>query len=125
MPDSPIYLLPLKTSVELTDYLVIDDMSATPVVTKKIMVASFLVSLGLLQGFSDSAFVSAGITKTFTFTQSLGTAIDGSDYDLPINCMDALNVTEIIGYTITNRTQNGFQITPVSDAYISFTAILK
>jgi len=100
--------------------------SSEPVGTenRKCTIAAFLTTFRIKQGESDSAIVLAGVTKAFVFSTAIGTAVDGSDYDLPLTCMDALNATEIVGYVITNRTQNGFEITPTADAYISFTAIL-
>ncbi len=123
MADAKITALTAKTTIELTDLIPLVDMTGIPT-TKKMTVANFLVSLRIRQGETDSDTVLAGITKAFVFSAALGTAVDGSDYDLPLTCVDALNATEEIGYVITNRTQNGFEITPVADAYISFTAIL-
>jgi len=91
---------------------------------RKCTIAELLVALRLKQGESDSAIVLASVTKAFIFSAALGTAVDGSDYDLIITCVDALNMTETIGYAVTNRTQLGFEITPIADAYVTFTAIL-
>ena len=100
--------------------------SSEPVGTenRKCTIAELLIALRLKQGESNSAVVSAGVLKAFIFSAAIGTAVDGSDYDLIINCVDKLNETELIGRVITNRTELGFEITPVADAYISFTAIL-
>ena len=124
MSDSKISALTTKTNIELTDYLVLVDNTASPIETKKTTVANFLLSLRLRQGESGSDTVSAESTKSFLFSADIGTATDGSDYDLIITCVDALNATEIIGYEITNRTEAGFDITPISDAIITFTALL-
>jgi hypothetical protein len=124
MADKKISALTTKVTSELTDYICIVDNTAAPIETKKQTIAQFLVSHRIKQGESGSDTVAAGVIKAFIFTAAIGTAVDGSDYNLIINCTDGLNSTTIVCYEISNRTQNGFNITPVADAYIEFTAIL-
>ena len=92
---------------------------------RKCTLAALLVALRVRVGETDADTVLEGVLKAFVFSAALGTAVDGSDYDLIITCVDALNLTTVIGCTVTNRTQLGFEITPIADAYIFYTAILK
>jgi hypothetical protein len=124
MADSKISALTSKATPELGDYLCIVDNTGTPE-TKKCTVAQFLVAMRLRAGEFNNNNVTAGVPWAVVFSAALGSAVDGSDYTLVITCVDALNPTETIGYVITNRTQNGFEIDPVKDAFIEYTAILK
>ena len=125
MADKKISVLNSKVNIELTDLVCIVDKTAIPIETKYVTVANFLVSLRIRRGETDSDSVASGVTKAFVFSSAIGTDITGADYDLIITCVDALNITEIIGFEISNRTQLGFEISPIADALITFTAILK
>jgi hypothetical protein len=125
MADKKISQLTSKSTPELTDLLVLVDVTAAPDETKKCTIAEFLIALRIRQGECGGDTVAANVSKAFLFTSAIGTAVDGSDYELIITCFNALNSTEVIGYEVSNRTQNGFDITPIADAVIGYTAILK
>jgi len=55
-----------------------------------------------------------------SFDTSIGTNINGLGYTLTINCYDSNGV---VGYNVSNRSQNGFTITPDVDASIEYCAI--
>jgi len=124
MADSKITALTAKTTLELTDLIPIVDMTGTPT-TKKITVANMLISLGLRRGYNVNNTADNVTGWAVVFPSALGSAVDGSDYTLVISCWDALNPTETIAYTITSRTQNGFNILPIANAYIEVNAILN
>ena len=114
------------TTPALDDITTFVDVSA-PAGTenRKCTYAALFVALRVRLGETDSATVLELVLKAFVFSAALGTAVDGSDYDLIITCVDALNMTTVIAYSVTSRTENGFSITPIADAYITYTAILK
>lgn len=124
MADKKISDLTSKASPELTDYLVIVDNTASPIETKKCTIAQMLLALGLKQGATDNNSVTtAGWSPVFPFT--LGTDPNGGDYNLIITCVDQKDATEAIGYEIKSRSDTGFTIIPVKDAWIEYTALLK
>lgn len=114
-----------KTAIALTDLMIIADMSESTPSTKKCTVAHFLVSLRIRVGENDSDNVAATTPWAVVFTSPIGSAVNGSDYDLIISSTDALESTELVGYVISARTQNGFTISVVDDAWVEYTAILK
>jgi len=119
--DSKISALTTKYPVALTDYMVIVDNTSTPPETKKCTVAQFLVSMNIKTGYNGSSAVA--VNWAVVFPSALGADTDGKDYDLIISCTDSHESTEQLGYAITNRTENGFTITPVAAAWIEYTAI--
>lgn len=97
-----------------------------PLKNKQCTFSGFLVAFRIKQGETIlPTAVSAGVTRSFLFSQPLGTATDGSDYDIgDMFCMNSLEGDTKVGFAISNRTENGLEITPVEDAIISFTAII-
>jgi hypothetical protein len=125
MADKKISALTAKTILELTDLIPIVDISAIPIETKYITVANMLVSCRIVQGEIDNNNVLASVGWSVSFSSPIGTDVTGKDYELIITCFDSPNSTTIVGYTITNRTQLGFNIMPEMDAFIGYTAVLK
>ena len=123
MADKKISQLTEKLSVELTDFIPIVDNTASPIETKYIKVSTFLISLGLINGEIGSQSVTTS-GWSITFGSPLGTDVNGLDYKLLITCVDSALHSESIGYEITARTQNGFTIVPLSDAYVEFHALI-
>ena len=108
-------------SLALTDLIeVVVDVATTPV-NRKITIANFLVALGLRRGETDIATVTTAGTS-IAFSSTWGTSKD--DYHLIITCRNADN-DSVIGYNIDNQDENGFDITPIADARVEYTVILK
>lgn len=123
MADKKISQLLEKLSVELTDFIPIVDNTASPIETKYVKVSTFLISLGLINGEIGSKSVTTS-GWAVTFASPLGTDVNGLDYKLLIICVDSALHSEDIGYELTARTQNGFTIVPLADAYVEFHALI-
>ena len=123
MADKKISQLTEKLTVELTDFIPIVDMTASPIETKYIKVSTLLISLGLVNGSLGSQTVTTA-GWVVTFASALGTDVNGKDYELLITCVDSELHSEAIGYEITARTQNGFTIVPLATAYIEYAALI-
>jgi hypothetical protein len=99
----------------LSDYVPMIRFTGGVWLNYRVTIAFILVSQNLLQG--ESGQVSANGATVITFLNSW------ANYDLIITCSKDLTCDNMIGYDITNRTANGFTITPIESAVVQWTIV--
>lgn len=113
MSDKKITELTELLTLGDNDVLVVVDATTNPSVpvTKKIKTSTLRSQLLKSVIYADTKTLVANVETNFTFSNDIGTAVDGSDYILLINNHVVLTGEDsVLGFEITERTQSNVKV---------------